>query len=47
MGDVVCMTALKGGPTFPNAWVKEAGAVLSGIMAKERREDGCGKSEGA
>jgi hypothetical protein len=41
------MTALKGGLAFSNAWAKGAGAVLLGTMAKERREGGCGESEGA
>lgn len=46
-GDVVCMAALKGGPAFSSPRAKEAGTEVSEAMVKERREDACGKSEGA
>lgn len=45
-GDMVCMTALKSGPAFSNARAREAGAEVSGTMAKEKREDGCGEVGG-
>jgi hypothetical protein len=43
--DVVCITGLKCVPAFSNAGMGVSAAV-SGTMAKERQEDGCGKSEG-